>query len=139
MKTRTTLKKYDLVVLYRDYLTHLSAKHAGSKAGITTGTAYKAIKTLQGLLAGEKVNRKQMMNEFILAAEELKRPIEEIVVETHPVPVDVPIIPETPETKIERLLEELKMALVDYAYEKAVTDVARKSNIVGFLNSRFQR
>lgn len=140
MKHKIFLKKYDLVVMYQDYLTHLDVTHAAKAAGVVYSTASKAIKTLQGLMAGEKINRKKMATEFILAAEELKKPVvEETVIETQLIQHAVEVPPETPEAKVERLLEELKLALVDYAYEKAVTDVAKKSNIIGFLNARFQQ
>ena len=69
MKHKNFLKKYDLVAMYQDYLTHLDVTHASKVVGVVYSTASKAIKTLQGLMAGEKINRKKMATEFILAAE----------------------------------------------------------------------
>lgn len=131
--TRHHLKHYDLVAMYDKYMETLDKEIAAKSVGVAYTTALGNLNTLTHMLAGGDVDRKRTADQFRLAVRTIKERDKSEVIEDKGVIVNTP--PESQEEKLNRLFEDLKVALVDYAISRC-QESFKKGNIVDFLNQR---
>ena len=149
------LQPREIAKLWQTYQNTFSIHQAAHEAQIVYGTAYLWIKDISNALAGEKITRQKGRDALISALrmiERMKQPVEqeveqEVKQEERPV---VTIVNEDSFQRVDRLWNELQLALGDLAQHLAETktagiiekskkleEEAKKSNITGFLRNRW--
>lgn len=147
MKTKKYLTASEIISLWDTYQETLSARVAAERAGVAYNTASRMVREIESALEGEPITRKKGAGELKRAVREIR--VSQVVVRSPATPALGEAPPqETPsqslptedaEQKIERLWNELKVAVVNYALEAVVMEEAKKSSIVGLIKRGLSR
>ena len=136
------MKANQMVKAWDTYNQNLDVSLTAKEMNVSYGSVNYLVKDLQRVLAGSLPQRVKGRTHILTAAKIIKSREAKTEETTANGKHETSPSVESSESKINRLFDELKQAVEEYAYElaleknKEIVEAAQKSNIVGTLRSR---